>query len=71
MLILHTLAPGDEMEIWIPGVEQRIEVRISREGTPEIFCTPETSVFRRSAAVFRWRAEDASGRKADFSVLQK
>ena len=67
MLILHTLVPGDEMEIWIPAVDQHVEVRISREGAPEIFCTPETAVFRRNAAVFKRRAEDA--KPADFSVM--
>jgi hypothetical protein len=58
MVSLHTLAIGDELEIWIPEVEQYVEVRISQKGVPEIFCTPEAAVFRRSASVFQRRADD-------------
>jgi hypothetical protein len=56
MIVYHTLAPGDELEVWIPRLEQYIEVRISPDGVPEIFCTPNAAVFRRSAAVFERRA---------------
>jgi hypothetical protein len=61
MLSLHTLAIGDELEIWIPEIEQYLEVRISKKGVLQIFCTPEAAVFRRRASVFQRRG-DALGR---------
>jgi hypothetical protein len=45
------------MEIWMPEIEQYVEVRISQKGVPEIFCTPEAAVFRRRAAVFQQRTD--------------
>lgn len=57
MIVYHTLAPGDELEIWIPALEEYVEVRISPDGIPEIFCTANAGVFRRSAAVFERRAK--------------
>lgn len=58
MIAFYTLAPGDELEIWIPEIEQYVEIRVSQDGAPEIFCTPETAVFRRAAAVFRRRVNN-------------
>jgi hypothetical protein len=58
MISFHTLAVGDELEIWIPEIEQYVEVRISNKGVVEIFCTPEAAVFRRRPAVFQRRADD-------------
>jgi len=57
MIAYHTLAVGDELEVWIPAFEEYVEIRISPDGVPEIFCTPNAAVFRRSATVFERRAK--------------
>jgi hypothetical protein len=68
VIINHSLAPGDELEISIPSIGEYVEIRISPRGLPEIFCTQDAAVFRRSLAVFRRRAYETGRRDADFSV---